>query len=116
MIFASSIASEIPIERLKYANDLKIISIFQTDSVSHILRRYLNTTLSVKWAWIGKQLTVGNKNFCSDLITGPALIAVFFLKTEAAILHKYVCIIITCRGPNTRESPFLVDTHKKKTI
>ena len=26
--------------------------------------------------------------------TGPALIAVFFLKTEAAILHKYVCIII----------------------
>ena len=29
------------------------------------------------------------KNF-----TGPALIAVFFLKTEAAILHKYVCIII----------------------
>ena len=25
---------------------------------------------------------------------GPALIAVFFLKTEAAILHKYVCIII----------------------
>ena len=24
------------------------------------------------------------------IFTGPALIAVFFLKTEAAILHKYV--------------------------